>query len=286
MATRIDGKALAATIRERVKRDAAELRQRGVVPTLATVMAGGDAGAESYADAQGRTARELGIEYRLVRLGATVAAREVEAALDGLNRDASVSGILLSQPTPAGIDAFALQQRIAVGKDVEGVSATNLGMLMMGHAALAPCTAAAAMECVRASGIELAGAAVVVVGRSNIVGKPVAALLLAAHATVTQCHSRTRDLARVTREADVLIVAAGRAEMIRSEHVKRGAIVIDVGTNRGTDAAGKSKMVGDVKFDEVEPIASWITPVPGGVGPVTVAMLMANVVEAARRARV
>lgn len=285
MATRIDGKALAAAIRERVQREAGELRRAGVVPTIANLLVGGDGGAESYAQAQERSARELGIDYRLVRLPSTASARELEAKLDELNADAAVSGVLLSQPIPAGIDAFALQQRISPGKDVEGVSAGNIGLLMMGRAGLAPCTAAAAMECVRSTGINLAGANAAVVGRSNIVGKPVAALLLAANATVTQCHTRTRDLAGVTRHADVLIVAAGRAEMIGREHVKPGAVVIDVGTNRAPDASGKSRMVGDVRFDEVEPIAGWITPVPGGVGPVTVTMLMSNVVQAARAAR-
>jgi len=285
MAARIDGKALAAAIRERVKREADELRGRGATAALATVLIGGDGGAEAYAEAQARTAGELGIEYRLVRIGAGASAREIGAKLDELNRDASVSGVLLSQPLPSGIDAFALQQRIAAGKDVEGVSAANMGLLVMGREALTPCTAAAAMACIRSTGVALAGARAAVIGRSNIVGKPAAALLLAEHATVTQCHTRTRDLAAVTREADVLIVAAGRAEMIGREHVKPGAVVIDVGTNRVTDGAGKSRMVGDVKFAEVEPIAGWITPVPGGVGPLTVATLMANVVEAARRAR-
>lgn len=285
MATRIDGKALASAIRDRVKREAAELRSFGITPTLANLLAGGDGGAESYAEAQGRTARDLGIDYRLVRLPASASARELESALDNLNQDRAVSGILLSQPTPPGIDAFALQQRIAPAKDVEGVSAANLGMLMMGHPALHPCTAAAAVECVRATGTNLVGAGAVVVGRSNIVGKPVAALLLAAHATVTQCHSRTRDLPAVTRAADILIVAIGRPEIIGRDHVKPGAVVVDVGTNRITDASGKSRIVGDVRFDEVDPVAGWITPVPGGVGPLTVAMLMSNVVQAARRAK-
>ncbi len=181
-----------------------------------------------------------------------------------------------------------MQQMISPAKDVEGVGASNLGLLTMGREALVPCTAAAAFACLNATGVNISGVDAVVVGRSVIVGKPLAMLLLGAHATVTQCHTRTRDLAAHTRRAEVLMVAAGVAGLIGAEHVSPGAIVIDVGTHRVPDAdasgAGTSRTVGDVRFEEVAPIAKAITPVPGGVGPVTVAMLLANTVTACRRA--
>jgi methylenetetrahydrofolate dehydrogenase (NADP+)/methenyltetrahydrofolate cyclohydrolase len=209
------------------------------------------------------------------------------AAIEALNAEPAVSGIMLHLPVPEPLDGFALGQTIAAGKDVEGVGAGNLGLLAMGREALVPCTAAAAFACLTSTGMNIKGCEAVVVGRSVIVGKPLAMLLLAAHATVTQCHTRTRDLAAHTRRAEILVAAAGVAGLIGAEHVSPGATVIDVGTHRvSTTGAGgekRVKTVGDVRFDEVAPIAKTITPVPGGVGPVTVAMLLANTVSACSR---
>ncbi|MFH1420338.1 MAG: bifunctional 5,10-methylenetetrahydrofolate dehydrogenase/5,10-methenyltetrahydrofolate cyclohydrolase [Planctomycetota bacterium] len=288
-ATLIDGKALAAEIRERVTQDAEALRNEGRPPCLAAVLLGNDPAAASYAQSQAKHASAVGIEYRLVELPTDAAMKDAVAAIAALNGDPSVSGIMLHLPVPDGLDAFALQQTIAVGKDVEGVGAANLGLLVMGKETLVPCTAAAAFACLKSTGLDITGKEVVVVGRSVIVGKPLAMLLLAAHATVTQCHTRTKDLAAHTRRADILVAAAGAVGLIGAEHVSPGAVVIDVGTHRvpTTDAEGNRKMktVGDVRFDEVTPIAQAITPVPGGVGPVTVAMLLSNTVAACRNQR-
>ncbi len=282
----IDGKSIAARIRESVKSEADKLRREGHAPCLAAVLSGSDAAARSYAQSQARRSADVGIDYRLVELAADSDMPSALDVIDRLNGDSGVSGIMLHLPLPQGLDAFELQQRIVPSKDVEGVGAGNLGLLMMGRDALAPCTAAAAFTCLQESGIEIKGRETVVIGRSVIVGKPLATLLLAAHATVTQCHTRTRDLATHTRRAEVLMVAAGVPQLIGREHVSPGAVVIDVGTHRVPDPngePGKVKTVGDVRFDEVVDVASAITPVPGGVGPVTVAMLLANTVAACRR---
>jgi methylenetetrahydrofolate dehydrogenase (NADP+)/methenyltetrahydrofolate cyclohydrolase len=287
MAARIiDGRALAESIRQRVTADVAELKGRGRAVSMAAVLIGDDAAALAFAAAQARAAAEVGIAHRLIRLPASATPAQAIGTIDSLNRDATVAGLLLFQPTPPGLDSAELQQRIDPGKDAEGVSPANLGRLFLGRDALPPCTASAAFECIRSTGIDLKGCRAVVVGRSNIVGKPLAAMLLAAHATVTQCHSRTPDLAAETRRADVLAVAIGRPELVGAEHVRPGAIVIDVGTNRVRGPDGRPRTAGDVQFDSVAEVAGWITPVPGGVGPLTVAMLMANVAKAAREERV
>ena len=284
----IDGKALAAQIKQRAAEDAAKLRHLGRPPCLASVLIGNDAAAASFARSQAKNAKSAGIEYRLIELPSGTDMPAAINAIAKLNDDPFVSGIMLHLPVPNPLDGFALQQRIAARKDVEGVGAANLGLLAMGREALAPCTAAAAFACLESTGVEIKGREVVVVGRSVIVGKPLAMLLLNAHATVTQCHTRTRDLAAHTCRAEILIAAAGVVGLIGAEHVLPGAMVIDVGTHRvpASDAPGETKMktVGDVRYDEVAPIARAITPVPGGVGPVTVAMLLANTVAACRHA--
>ncbi len=283
----IDGRALAAAIRARTAERAAALRRRGIPPALAAVAIGADPAAQSYGRSQAKDAEATGIDYRLVELPADVSMASALGAIEGLNADARLSGVMLHLPVPAALDAFLLQQNIASSKDVEGVGAANLGLLALGRRALTPCTAAAAFECLKSSGVEIAGREAVVLGRSAIVGKPLAMLLIQAHATVTVCHTRTRHLAAHTRRAEILCVAAGMAGLIGAEHVAPGAIVIDVGTNRvpASDAPNETKLktVGDVRFDEVSPIVRAVTPVPGGVGPVTVAMLLANTVEAAER---
>jgi methylenetetrahydrofolate dehydrogenase (NADP+)/methenyltetrahydrofolate cyclohydrolase len=287
LATHIDGKAIAGRIRDGVARRARALRHGGHPPCLAAILAGDDAAALSYARSQEARAEEAGIDYRLVRLPSDVGSSPLIDEIDALNADASISGIMLHLPLPRGDDAFSVQQRIAAAKDVEGVGAENLGLLMMGRDALVPCTAAAAFECLRSVVPDMTGLDAVVVGRSVIVGKPLAMLLLAANATVTQCHSRTRDLREHTRSAKLLVVAAGSAGLIGAEHVSPGAVVVDVGTHRVTvldaDGVERIRTVGDVRFDEVASIAAAITPVPGGVGPVTVAKLLENTVRACER---
>lgn len=280
----IDGHALARVWREQIARDADELAGRGVRPSLATILVGDHPAARSFTTAQAKAAADVGIEHRLVRLSADAAPATTSDAIAAINADRDVHGVLLQLPVPASLDLFALQQQIVAEKDVEGVSALNLGRLFMGREALIPCTAAAAFECVRSALVDLAGKHAVVVGRSNIVGKPLASLLLAAHATVTQCHSRTQDLAEITRQASVLVAAAGRPGLIGREHIRPGAVVVDVGVNRVSDGHGGHKMLGDVRFDEASDVAGWITPVPGGVGPLTVTMLLGNVIRAARLA--
>ncbi|RIK67821.1 MAG: bifunctional methylenetetrahydrofolate dehydrogenase/methenyltetrahydrofolate cyclohydrolase [Planctomycetota bacterium] len=283
----IDGKAIAASMKERIGARAMELREKGRPPSLVAILIGDDQAAASYARSQEKHAKEAGIEFALVRLPTGTTQAEAAEAIERLNRDTSVHGIMPHMPMPRGLDGFELQQRIAPAKDVEGVGATNLGLLAMGRDALAPCTAAAAVECLRSVVPDIAGRDTVVVGRSVIVGKPLAMLLLAANATVTQCHTRTRGLAEHTRSAEILMVAAGVAGLIGAEHVAPGTVVIDVGTHRVTliDANGKevTRTVGDVRFDEVLPLASAISPVPGGVGPVTVSMLLENTLRACEK---
>ncbi len=300
-ATIIDGNAIAREIKGRITDAVSELAAKGRVPCLAAVLIGDDEAAASYARSQAKHAAGVGIEFRLVKLAAETSMAEASAAIKALNNDRLVSGIMLHLPLPGQLDAFALQQAIAPAKDAEGVSPANLGLLAMGRDSLPPCTAAAALACLQSTGEPLEGREAVVVGRSVIVGKPLAMLLLAGHATVTQCHTRTRNLAAHTRRAEILCVAAGVADFIGAEHVSPGTIVIDVGTHRvpATEGASdpnrvhkqaapsaaplKTRTTGDVRFDEVAPIAKAITPVPGGVGPVTTAMLLANVVAGCRR---
>lgn len=275
-------------MKERIAKQATDLRKGGRAPALAAILIGDDAAAASYARSQEKHARDVGIEYSLCQLPEGTTQSKAVEIIEGLNRDSTVHGIMLHMPLPRALDGFALQQKISHSKDVEGVGATNLGLLAMGRDALAPCTAAAAVECLRSVVPDIAGRDTVVVGRSVIVGKPLAMLLLAANATVTQCHTRTRGLAEHTRSAEILMVAAGVAGLIGAEHVSPGTVVIDVGTHRVTliDAQGKevTRTVGDVRFDEVLPHASAISPVPGGVGPVTVAMLLQNTIRACEKA--
>lgn len=289
----IDGRALADDICRRIRHDAEALAARGRRPCLAGVLVGDDPGSHMYAASQAGQAERVGITHRLIHLPETTTAEGLGAALASLNADSAVSGVLLYQPLPPSLSSP--QQRGAVGspfsaliapeKDVEGLHPMNLGRLAQGQPALAPCTAAAAMACLRSTGVDLAGCEAVVIGRSPIVGRPLAMLLLVEHATVTLCHTRTRDLAAHSRRADVLMAAAGKPGVIGREHVREDAIVIDVGTHRVSvdDGRGgrRTRTIGDVRYHEVAEVAGWITPVPGGVGPVTVAMLLSNVVAAA-----
>ena len=277
--TIIDGKAVSAEVRERVRADVDEfLEQTGVQPGLATILVGEDPGSKIYVRNKHKACHEAGMASFQHELPPDSTQEELEALIGDLNADDSVHGILLQLPVPPQIDGDAMTQAIDPLKDVDGLTPVNAGLLMQGTPGLVPCTPAGVMELLRVYGPELRGARAVVVGRSKLVGKPLAALLLAEDATVTHCHSRTRDLAGVCKEADVLVAAVGVPKMINGEMVRPGATVIDVGINR-TDEG----VVGDVDFDSACELAGAITPVPGGVGPMTIAMLLSNTLAAARR---
>jgi methylenetetrahydrofolate dehydrogenase (NADP+)/methenyltetrahydrofolate cyclohydrolase len=273
----IDGKAVAARIREEVAREIAEL---DVTPGLATVLVGDDPASAVYVRMKREDSAEVGIESFHHEPGGDVSADDLAALLRDLNDDERVHGILLQLPLPDHLDQDEFISLIDPAKDVDGLTSVNAGLLMQDHEeAIVPCTPAGVIELLNVAGAELEGARAVVVGRSILVGKPLAQLLLAANATVTHCHSRTRDLPSVCREADVLIAAVGSPRLVTADMVREGATVIDVGTNRTDDG-----LVGDVDFEAVREQAAAITPVPGGVGPMTRAMLLVNTLRAARRA--
>ncbi len=277
----LDGKATAQVVRARVKRSAEQLVAHGVRPGLAVVLVGEDPASQVYVRNKDRAAQEAGFEVRTLRLDASTGQAELLARVGELNRDESVHGILVQLPLPRGLDADAVVRAIDPAKDVDGLTPTNVAALVAGSAGLVPCTPAGCLELLDRYEVALEGARAVVVGRSMLVGKPVALLLLARNATVTIAHSRTRDLAGVCRTADVLVVAVGRPQLVRGDWIRPGAAVLDVGINRTDDA----KLAGDVAFEEARERAGWITPVPGGVGPMTIAMLLANTAKAAARAR-
>ena len=280
-ASLIDGAALARSLRAQVGERAAALAASGRPPGLAVILVGEDAASAVYVRNKVKDCEESGIRSVLQRLPAQTPEAELLARIQALNVDPSIHGILVQLPLPAHIDTRRVIETISPDKDVDGFHVASAGALMTGQPGFVPCTPYGVMRLLEHAGARLAGAEAVVVGRSNIVGKPQALLLLQAYATVTICHSRSRDLAAHTRRADVLIAAVGRARMITGDMVKPGAIVIDVGMNR--DETGK--LCGDVDFDSVREVASAITPVPGGVGPMTRAMLLVNTLEAAERKR-
>ncbi|MEK0430729.1 MAG: hypothetical protein RL139_533 [Gemmatimonadota bacterium] len=288
-AERIDGVAIAARVRARVAEEAAALVAAGVTPGLTVVLVGDDAASAVYVASKEKACREAGMRGETLRLPAATTEAELLAVIDRLNADPAVHGILVQMPVPKQIDAQAVIRRIDPRKDVDGFHPVNAGKLLIGDPdAFAPCTPAGVQVLLTESGVETAGKEAVILGRSTIVGKPMAALLMqsgrGADCTVTICHSRTRDLSAHTRRADILIAAIGKPGMVTADMVKPGAVVIDVGINRVEDpAAAKGyRIVGDVQFDAVSAVASKITPVPGGVGPMTIAMLLANTVRAAR----
>ncbi len=300
MAALLDGEKLAAGIREELKREITELKNKGVSPRLAAVQVGENAASLMYVRQQQKSCEEMGIGYELKELPAETGEAELIRFIEGLNRDPAVTGIILQMPVPPAVNARRVQIRISPDKDVEGMHPANMGRLVFGDASIAPCTARAAIELLKSSGVELKGKEVVVIGHSEIVGKPIALLLLSSQMespTPTVCHVATRDLAFHTRRADVVIVAVGKAGLIKGNMLKPGAIVIDVGINRVPvkdekgnpvlNEKGKPKMktVGDVVFEEANQVCSYLSPVPGGVGPLTVVMLIKNTVECARRVR-
>lgn len=285
----IDGRKIAAEIRAEAAAEAAAMKAAGVEPGLAVVLAGENPASVSYVTAKERACAECGIRSFPVRLPATVPQDALLAEVARLNADPAVDGILVQLPLPKGLDEQAVIRAIAPEKDVDGFHPVSLGRLLLGLDTFVPCTPAGILELLARTGVSTAGRRAVVVGRSNIVGKPVAFLLArkgpGGDATVTMCHTATRDLASHTREADILVVAAGRPGTVTADMVKPGAVVVDVGVNRVPDASRKAgyRLVGDVDYEGVAPRASLITPVPGGVGPMTIAMLMKNTVKAARR---
>ena len=278
MAKILDGKTAAAEVRSEVASEVAALKEKGVSVRLDVILVGGDPASVTYVASKERDSQEVGIESRVHRFSADVPQRELSDLVGRLNEDKSVSGFFIQLPLPEGLDAMPLISDITPAKDVDGLSPESVGRLAVGLPSLLPCTPHGVVQLLMRNGIELSGREAVVVGRSNLVGKPLAQLLLRENATVTVCHSRTRDLPEITRRADVLIVAAGKREMVGAEHVKEGAVVVDVGIHRKQEGG----LVGDVRFDEVEPRAAWISPVPGGVGPMTRAMLLHNTVMAAK----
>ena len=273
----IKGKALAKKVRKELKQEAVGLLEQGVTPCLAVVLVGEDPASAIYVRNKARACRKVGIEARDHKLPETTSQGDLLALVAKLNEDASVHGILVQLPLPKGLDEQAILETIDPKKDVDGFHPVSLGHLLAGDPHFVPCTPLGIMRMLRETGTELKGAEAVVVGRSNIVGKPMAHLLLAEHCTVTICHSRTRDLGEVVRRADIVVAAVGVPRLIKGDWIKEGATVIDVGINRVDD-----KLVGDVACDEAAPRAAAITPVPGGVGPMTIAMLLANTVKAAR----
>lgn len=276
----IDGAALSQRIREEVAQHVATLAAKGARPGLAVVLVGEDPASQVYVRNKVAACEKAGLHSVKEQYPADMTEAELLARIDTLNRDPSIHGILVQLPLPKHMDAHKVIEAIAAEKDVDGFHVSNAGLLMTGQPLFRPCTPYGVMKMLEAEGVALRGAEAVIVGASNIVGKPMAMLLLAAGATITLCNSKTRDLAAQTRRADVLVVATGKPGMIDGSMIKPGAVVIDVGINRGADG----KLCGDVDFASASQVASAITPVPGGVGPMTIAMLLVNTVEAAERA--
>ena len=285
----LDGKAVAAAVLDECRAEVAELTARGIVPGLAVVLVGDDPASQVYVGSKARTCVELGIHSRKLEMPATTTEEELLDVVRRLNADPAIHGILVQRPPPAHIREERIVREIDPAKDVDGFHPENVAKLVLEDpTGFVPCTPAGCLRLLAEAGVKLAGAEAVVIGRSMIVGKPLALLLMAkaANATVTVAHSRTRDLAGVCRRADLVVAAVGRPEMVRADWIKEGAVVIDVGINRVEDASAKRgyRLTGDVAFAEVAPKCAAITPVPGGVGPMTIAMLIKNTLKAARAA--
>ena len=274
----LDGKVLSAEIKEQVAQRVAAMKTQGVTPGLAVILVGNDPASEIYVRNKGKGCEETGMLSRTIRMDGNTTQEELEEEIEKLNRDPAIHGILVQLPLPAHLDEQAALAKIQPEKDVDGFHLVNAGHLMTGTEGVVPCTPKGALYMIRSAGIDLSGREAVVIGRSNIVGKPMAMLLLQQNCTVTMCHSRTKDLAEHTRRADILVAAVGKAGFVTADMVKPGAVVIDVGINRVD-----GKVCGDVDFETVKEVAGWITPVPGGVGRMTIAMLLANTADAAER---
>lgn len=279
MAQLIDGKAIAAEITEEMRLRAQALREKGIVPCLAVILAGNDPASEIYVRNKRRACKRAGIESRMIRLDQSVSREEILREIHALNQDPAVHAVLVQLPLPGHLDETEILSAVLPEKDADGFHPLNAGRLLTGEKGVLPCTPAGCMELLRRTGVPLSGAEAVVIGRSNIVGKPMSLLLLRENCTVTLCHSRTKNLAEHVRQADVVICAVGRPGLVTGEMIKPGATVIDVGINRLADG----RVVGDADFESVSAVAGAITPVPGGVGPMTIAMLMKNAILAAER---
>jgi methylenetetrahydrofolate dehydrogenase (NADP+)/methenyltetrahydrofolate cyclohydrolase len=286
----IDGVAIAKAVRADVAKETAELKAKGITPGLTVVIVGEDPASQSYVKSKEKASIEAGMKGETIKLPASTPQSELEALIDKLNADSSVHGILVQSPLPRHMDANTVVRRIAPHKDVDGFHPVNVGKLLIGEKdGFAPCTPAGVQELLVRYGIDTSGKEVVIIGRSNIVGKPMAALLVQSgkggDCTITVCHSRTKDLAFHTKRADIVIAAIGKPEMLTGDMIRPGAVVIDVGINRVDDpgSAKGYRLVGDVHFESARRVASHITPVPGGVGPMTIAMLLKNTVRAARQ---
>lgn len=275
----LNGKELAQKLQQEMTQEVIALKEKGLQPGLAVILVGEDPASQVYVRNKERAANNIGMYSVVYRLPETTSEADLIAKIEELNQDDKIHGILVQLPLPKHINEDLVLDTIAPEKDVDGFHPMNLGNLFAGKPTMIPCTPAGIMELIKLSGLDLAGKNAVIIGRSNIVGKPMAHLLLQANATVTICHSKTKDLPKVAKQADVLVVAIGRANFVTADFVKEGAVVIDVGINRDEN----NKLTGDVKFDEVAPLTSYITPVPGGVGPMTITMLMRQTIEAAKR---
>lgn len=277
-ATLLDGAATAAQIREELKPRVQNLREAGIIPKLSVVLIGDDPASHTYVRMKAKACKSVGIDSETFALPQDTTQQEAEALIDRLNADDNVHGILVQHPVPKHLDEIRLLNRLSPDKDVDGISPASLGALVAGVAKFISCTPLGIVELLDRYHIPIEGQRAVVVGRSIILGKPLALLLLQRNATVTVCHTRTRDLPSITREADILVAACGRAELITGDMIRPGAVVVDAGYNR---VEGRSGDVGDVHFESASQVASYITPVPGGVGPMTIAMLLSNTVRAA-----
>ncbi|HVZ94650.1 MAG TPA: bifunctional 5,10-methylenetetrahydrofolate dehydrogenase/5,10-methenyltetrahydrofolate cyclohydrolase [Phycisphaerales bacterium] len=279
----IDGKALAETARRSISERVRTLRAAGVEVHLDAVLAasGHDSSSRVYAENQAKTCREVGIGYKLHELPAGATEQQVAEQVAALGEDPKSHAIMVHMPVPKGIDSYAIQSLINPRKDVEGVNPVNIGNIVYGRSSLIPCTSLAVLKMIESTGVELRGTFAVCVGAGDIVGKPIAVLLMRHEATVVSCNKFTDNITDLTRKADILIVAAGKPGLVKGDWIKPGAIVVDVGISRLTDAGGKTRTVGDVDQEEAIKVAGWLSPVPGGVGPMTVAMLLENVVSAA-----
>lgn len=279
MALRIDGKAISTQIKDELKEEVAALKEQGICPCLAVIQVGNDPASSVYVNNKKKACAYIGIESLSYEVDETISQEELLGLIDRLNKDEKVNGILVQLPLPKHIDEEKVIQSITPEKDVDGFHPETVGRMCIGTKGFLPCTPAGIIQLLKRSGIEIEGKECVVIGRSNIVGKPMAMLLLRENGTVTITHSRTKDLKEVTRRADILIAAIGKPHFVTADYIKEGAVVIDVGIHRNED----NKLCGDVDFEAVEPISSAITPVPGGVGPMTIAMLMNNCVETVRK---
>ena len=274
----IDGKELSKKIRKELKLEADRLRQNKIIPKLAVILVGDDSASKVYIRNKSKACEDVGVEFEEILLDSNTSMEKLLSIIDGLNVRKDINGILLQSPIPKGLDIQEAFERIDYKKDVDGFNPINVGKLMIGQDTFISCTPYGIIKMLEAYNIEIEGKHAVVIGRSNIVGKPLSQCLLNKNATVTICHSRTRNLLEITRTADILISAVGKTDMVTADMIKDGAIVIDVGMNRNDEG----KLVGDVDFEKVKEKASYITPVPGGVGPMTIAMLMNNVIKATK----